>query len=78
VILHSGQKSYEYRATVGQFEQRLDPRYFVRVHRSAIVNIDRIQELHPRAPRGLSFAVIAPRTVKGSNEQVNGGTTIKP
>ena len=28
-------------------EQRLDPSRFVRVHRSAIVNVDRIKELEP-------------------------------
>ena len=28
-------------------EERLDPRQFARVHRSAIVNIDRIQAIHP-------------------------------
>jgi two-component system LytT family response regulator len=48
VILHTGQKTYEYRATVGQLEQHLNPCTFVRVHRSAIVKTDRIQELHAR------------------------------
>jgi two-component system LytT family response regulator len=28
-------------------EQQLDPQRFVRVHRSAIVNIDRVREIHP-------------------------------
>lgn len=49
VHLHAGQKSLLYRATVGQMEQRLDPRRFVRVHRSAMVNTDRIKELQPRS-----------------------------
>jgi two-component system LytT family response regulator len=48
VIIHAGSKSYEYRATVGQLEQRLNPQNFIRVHRSAIVNTDRIQDLQPR------------------------------
>jgi two-component system LytT family response regulator len=49
VNLHAGRKSLLYRATVGQMEQRLDPRRFVRVHRSAMVNTDRIKELQPRS-----------------------------
>ncbi|HEX7809302.1 MAG TPA: LytTR family DNA-binding domain-containing protein, partial [Thermoanaerobaculia bacterium] len=28
-------------------EKQLDPDRFVRVHRSAIVNIDRVKEMHP-------------------------------
>jgi two-component system LytT family response regulator len=28
-------------------EQRLDPARFVRIHRSVIVNLDRIKEMHP-------------------------------
>lgn len=47
VYLHTGAKTYLYRATIGELQQRLDPERFVRVHRSAAVNTDRIQELHP-------------------------------
>lgn len=39
------------RETLRSLEERLDPERFVRVHRSAIVNIDRIRELSP-APSG--------------------------
>jgi two-component system LytT family response regulator len=28
-------------------EARLDPRRFVRIHRSCLVNIDRVREMHP-------------------------------
>jgi two-component system, LytTR family, response regulator len=48
VNLHVGSKSYLYRATAGQIEERLDPKLFVRVHRSTIVNTSRIVELQPR------------------------------
>jgi len=30
-----------------EIEKQLDPRQFFRVHRSAIVNIDRVREIHP-------------------------------
>lgn len=47
VRLHSGKESYLLRDTITALENQLDPKKFVRVHRSAIVNIDRIQELQP-------------------------------
>jgi two-component system LytT family response regulator len=48
VYLHVGSKAHLYRATVGQLIERLDPEKFVRVHRSTIINTDRILELQPR------------------------------
>ena len=47
VRLHAGRESYLLRDTISALESQLDPRKFVRVHRSAIVNIDRIEELQP-------------------------------
>ena len=35
------------RQTLTAMETELDPKKFVRIHRSAIVNIDRIKELQP-------------------------------
>jgi two-component system LytT family response regulator len=49
VNLHVGQKTHLYRSSVAHLLQRLDPKRFVRVHRSAAVNADRIQELQPRS-----------------------------
>ncbi|HLJ47211.1 MAG TPA: LytTR family DNA-binding domain-containing protein [Bryobacteraceae bacterium] len=49
VYLRTGAKRRLYRATLGQLEQRLDPRRFIRVHRSFMVNADRIHELQPRS-----------------------------
>ena len=37
------------RASMAKAERRLDPSAFVRIHRSAIVNIDRINDLIPRS-----------------------------
>jgi two-component system LytT family response regulator len=48
VHMHVGAKSYLHRATVGQMEYRLDPKRFVRVHRSTLINTSRIAELQPR------------------------------
>jgi len=44
--LHVGAKSHLLRESLGSLETRLDPRRFARVHRSAIVQIARIRELH--------------------------------
>ncbi len=45
VRLHVGTQTHLVRGTMGYIESQLDPRQFVRVHRSTIVNVDRIQEL---------------------------------
>jgi two-component system LytT family response regulator len=47
VRLHAGKAAYELRETMSALEARLNPRRFVRVHRSAIVNIERIKAIHP-------------------------------
>ena len=47
VRLHSAKESYLLRDTISALESQLDPKKFIRVHRSAIVNIDRITELQP-------------------------------
>ena len=45
--VHSGKKSYLLRETISGLESQLDPKKFLRIHRSAIVKIDRIKELQP-------------------------------
>ena len=47
VNLHVGGKELLYRAALNELADCLDPVRFVRVHRSAIVNIDSILELQP-------------------------------
>jgi len=47
VRLHVGTASHLIRETLAGVEARLDPERFVRVHRSAIVNVERIRELEP-------------------------------
>ena len=45
--LHVGRKSHLLREKMHDLEGQLDPAQFVRIHRSIIVNLDRIKELHP-------------------------------
>jgi two-component system LytT family response regulator len=47
LVLHAGAEVHEVRETLARLEARLDNARFVRVHRSAIVNVDRIKELLP-------------------------------
>ena len=47
VLLHVGSASYLYHDTTTGIEVKLDPSRFLRIHRSTIVNIERIKELHP-------------------------------
>ena len=47
INIHTGKKSHLLRETISNLEAQLDPRRFVRIHRSAIVNIARVQELQP-------------------------------
>lgn len=47
VCLHCGRETHVVRETMNELEARLDPGQFLRVHRSSIVNLDRIRELQP-------------------------------
>lgn len=47
VKLHTGAVTRLMRTTLGDLEARLDPSRFFRLHRSAIVNLDRVRELRP-------------------------------
>lgn len=47
VALHVGNERVIHRAALSELVGRLDPRRFVRVHRSAVVNIDSILHLEP-------------------------------
>jgi two-component system LytT family response regulator len=57
VRLHVGGESFLFRETMTGLESNLDPRHFVRIHRSTIVNVDRIQELQS-SPAGESLVVL--------------------
>jgi two-component system LytT family response regulator len=47
VELHCGKETHLVRGTLQDLEDRLDATRFVRVHRSTIVNMERVKELHP-------------------------------
>jgi two-component system LytT family response regulator len=47
VKLHVGRETHMIRETMNGIEGKLDPDKFLRIHRSTVVHIDRIKELHP-------------------------------
>jgi two-component system LytT family response regulator len=47
VRLHAGKEEHLYRETMTKLEAQLNPEHFARIHRSAIVNTERIKELQP-------------------------------
>lgn len=49
VCIHAGGERYLKAQTLGDIEESLDPRRFVRVHRSYLMNLDRLQRLEPYA-----------------------------
>jgi len=46
--LHARKRVYLHRTSITQLETQLGTDRFVRIHRSTLVNIDRVRELTPR------------------------------
>ncbi|MEZ0471765.1 LytR/AlgR family response regulator transcription factor [Luteimonas salinilitoris] len=63
VSLHVGDRSYLLKDTMAALELRLDPALFLRVHRSTIVNLSRIDSLRRRGPRALSLVLAGGKAV---------------
>ncbi|MBV9181163.1 MAG: response regulator transcription factor [Acidobacteria bacterium] len=47
VRIYVGKQAYLLRKGIGEIAERLDPVQFIRIHRSAIVNVQKIKELQP-------------------------------
>lgn len=47
VMIHASQSKYLHRESMDAILKRLDPLKFARIHRSTIVNLDRIREVRP-------------------------------
>ncbi len=47
VKLHVGNETHMIRETMNGLEQQLNPQKFIRIHRSTIINIEKIKELEP-------------------------------
>jgi two-component system LytT family response regulator len=55
--LHVARKAHLLRVSMNELEERLDPRTFLRIHRSSIINLDRVKELHQN-PNGEYVVVL--------------------
>jgi len=49
VQVHTAGKTWLHRISLGELEAKLDAKQFLRIHRSTIVNWQRIRELHPHS-----------------------------
>lgn len=49
MCIHVGEKTHILRETMKTMEKRLDPKIFQRVHRSTIVNLDKVKEVRPHS-----------------------------
>ena len=47
VLIHVADRVHELRDTITSIAERLDPRHFARIHRSAIINVRRVKTIHP-------------------------------
>jgi two-component system, LytTR family, response regulator len=47
VVLHAGKENHVVRETLTALEEQLDPKKFIRISRSMLVNADQIKELQP-------------------------------
>jgi len=49
MCIHVGEKTHILRETMKTMEKRLDPKVFQRIHRSTIVNLDKVREVRPHS-----------------------------
>jgi len=66
--LHVAKRAYLLRETMARLEERLDPERFIRIHRSTIVNLDRIREIEP-LPKGNYQVVLRDGTRLGTTRR---------
>lgn len=57
MCIHAGDETHVLRGTMQQLERRLDPRAFARIHRSTIVNLERVEQMRPHV-NGEYFLVL--------------------
>jgi two-component system LytT family response regulator len=65
-LLHGGGESYIASAGIGELERRLNPSTFMRVHRSAIINVTLVRHLEPDGSGGMVATMRSGSTVKVS------------
>jgi two-component system, LytTR family, response regulator len=64
VRLHVGPRTYQMRTTMSDLERQLDPAQFTRIHRSTIVNLDRVREIRPEWHGEYEVALVTGATLR--------------
>jgi two-component system LytT family response regulator len=76
MVLHVGDAEHRIRASLRQVIEELDPRLFVRIHRSVIVNVERIREVQPWF--GGDYVAILRNGTKLKVSRLRAGKLLKP
>ena len=69
VIVHAGGRQFRVNLTLSDLERRLDPRIFVRVHRSHLVNLDHVTSWTPYDGSRLQITLRTGRTLMASRQR---------
>ena len=69
VLVHAGGRSYRLAVTLAELEERLDPRVFVRVHRSHLVNLDQVLSFAPTEDARLLVTLRSGTTLYASRQR---------
>jgi two-component system, LytTR family, response regulator len=64
--LHNGSQTHLIRETMGNFHAKLDSQKFLRIHRSTIVNIERIKDIRPLFKGEYVITLTSGRRLKSS------------
>jgi two-component system LytT family response regulator len=71
IHIFAGRRSHLVRCTLAAFADRLDPNRFARVHRSAVVNVDRIREIKTLPAGKIVVCLVNGDTVPVSRARVH-------
>lgn len=69
VIVHAGGRQFRVNLTLSDLERRLDPRMFVRIHRSHLVNLDHVTSWTPYDGSRLQITLRTGRTIMASRQR---------
>ena len=70
-VLHAGGHRHLLRESLHELSRRLDPSRFLRVHRSAIVRVDQVNELQPRSNRDAVLRLRDGTTLRASRTYID-------
>ena len=69
VLVHAGGRTFRLAVTLAELEERLDPRVFVRVHRSHLVNLDQVLSFAPTVDARLLVTLRSGTTLYASRQR---------